>query len=156
MRELMPGTKFSTFCGSFDDEELDEAPYARMIAERIGSDHHEVHFTSEQVLSSFDALIDHYDEPLADASMFPTFAVCREAREHGKVMLSGDGGDECFAGYREFFRYYSLHGLRRLPGMNAAAGAVLPHWNNSWRGIGLLSFLARSDWELLYPTGAAK
>jgi asparagine synthase (glutamine-hydrolysing) len=151
MRELMPGTKFSTFCGSFDDEELDEAPYARMVAERIGSDHHEVHFTSEQVLSSFDSLIDHYDEPFADASMFPTFAVCREAREHGKVMLSGDGGDECFAGYRDFFRYYSLHGLRRFPGINAAAGAVLPHWKNSWRGIGPLSFLARSDWELLYP-----
>jgi asparagine synthase (glutamine-hydrolysing) len=113
MRELMPGTKFSTFCASFDDEELDEAPYARIVAERIGSDHHEVHFTSQQVLSSFDALIDHYDEPFADASMFPTFAVCREAREHCKVMLSGDGGDECFAGYREFFRYYSLHWLRR-------------------------------------------
>ncbi|MGO9088661.1 MAG: asparagine synthase (glutamine-hydrolyzing) [Candidatus Sulfotelmatobacter sp.] len=151
MRELMPGTKFSTFCASFDDEELDEAPYARLVAERIGSDHREVHFTSEQVLSSFDSLIDHYDEPFADASMFPTFAVCRAARERCKVMLSGDGGDECFAGYREFFRYYSLHGLRRFPGVNAAASALLPHWNASWRGIGPLSFLARSDWGLLYP-----
>jgi len=151
MRELMPGTKFSTFCASFDDEELDESPYARMVAERIGSDHREVHFTSEQVLSSFDALIDHYDEPFADASMFPTFAVCRAARERCKVMLSGDGGDECFAGYREFFRYYSLHGLRRFPGVNATASALLPRWNASWRGIGPLSFLARSDWGLLYP-----
>jgi asparagine synthase (glutamine-hydrolysing) len=151
MRELMPGAKFSTFCASFDDAELDESPYARMIAERVGSDHREVHFTSQQVLSSFDALIDHYDEPFGDASMFPTFAVCRAAREQCKVMLSGDGGDECFAGYREFFRYYSWHGLRRLPGVNAAAGALLSHWNASWRGIGLLSFLARSDWGLLYP-----
>jgi len=151
MRELMPGTKFSTFCASFDDEELDESPYARLVAERIGSDHREVHFTSEQVLSSFDCLIDHYDEPFADASMFPTFAVCRAARERCKVMLSGDGGDECFAGYREFFRYYSLHELRRLPGMNAAASAFLPYWNASWRGSGPLSFLASSDWALLYP-----
>jgi len=151
MRELMPGTKFSTFCASFDDEELDESPYACMVAERIGSDHREVHFTSEQVLSSFDALIDHYDEPFADASMFPTFAVCRAARERCKVMLSGDGGDECFAGYREFFRYYSLHGLRRFPGVNATASALLPRWHASWRGIGPLSFLARSDWGLLYP-----
>ncbi len=150
MRDLMPGTKFRTFCASFDDEELDEAPYARMIAERIGSDHQEVHFTSEQVLSSFDALIDHYDEPFADASMFPTFAVCHAAREHCKVMISGDGGDECFAGYREFFRYYSLHGLRRFPGVNALAGTLLPHWGASWRGIGLMSFLASSDWNLLY------
>jgi len=151
MRDLMPGAKFRTFCASFDDEELDEAPYARMIAERIGSDHQEVHFTSDQVLSSFDALIDHYDEPFADASMFPTFAVCRAAREHCKVMISGDGGDECFAGYREFFRYYSLHGLRRFRGVNALAGTLLPHWGASWRGIGLMSFLASSDWNLLYP-----
>ena len=151
MRELMPGAKFSTFCASFEDEELDESPCARMIAERIGSDHHEVHFTTEQILTSFEALIDHYDEPFADASMFPTFAVCRAAREHCKVMLSGDGGDECFAGYREFFRYYPLHGLRRFPGINAAAGGLVPHWHSSWRGIGLLRFLSSSDWNLLYP-----
>lgn len=151
MRELMPGTKFRTFCGSFDDEELDESPYARMVAERIGSEHEEVHFTSKDVLSSFDALIDHYDEPFGDASMFPTFAVCRAAREHCKVMLSGDGGDECFVGYREFFNYYSLHGLRRFPGMNRVARGVLPYWR--WRGIGAMGFLASSDWELLYPHG---
>jgi asparagine synthase (glutamine-hydrolysing) len=66
-------------------------------------------------------------------------------------MLSGDGGDECFAGYREFFRYYSLHGLRRIPGVNAASGALLPYWSKSWRGIGPLSFLASSDFSLLYP-----
>lgn len=151
MAELMPGAKFSTFCASFDDEELDESRYARTIAEHLGTDHHELHFTSEQVLSSFDALIDHYDEPFADASMFPTFTVCRAARENCKVMLSGDGGDECFAGYREFFRYYGLHGLRRLSGVNGIASAVLPHWGASRRGIGPLSFLASSDWRLLYP-----
>jgi asparagine synthase (glutamine-hydrolysing) len=151
MRELMPGTKFSTFCASFDEKELDEAPLARAIAEHIGSDHREVHFTSEQVLASFEALIDHYDEPFADASMLPTFAVCRAARETCKVMLSGDGGDECFVGYREFFRYYPLHKLRRFPGMNGVAQAALPLWNRSWRGIGLVSFLAATDWELLYP-----
>jgi asparagine synthase (glutamine-hydrolysing) len=151
MRELMPGAKFSTFCASFDDDELDESPYARMVAERVDSDHEEIHFNSEEMLNSFDALIDHYDEPFADASMFPTFAVCHAARQHCKVMLSGDGGDECFAGYRDFFRYYSWHSLRRLPGVNALAKAGLSHWNRSWRGVGLLSFLARSDWCLLYP-----
>jgi len=150
MRELMPGANFKTFCASFDDQELDESPYARLVAERVGSEHIEVRFSSDEVLSCFDALIDHYDEPFADASMFPTFAVCRAAREHCKVMLSGDGGDECFVGYRQFFRYYSLHGLRRFAGMNAAAEAVRSHWNKSWRGIGVLNFLSRNDWSLLY------
>ena len=103
IRELLPNTSLTTFCASFDDEELNEAPYARQIAEHIGSDHHEVRFSSAELLDIFDALIDHYDEPFADASMFPTFAVCRAARQHCKVMLSGDGGDECFGGYREFF-----------------------------------------------------
>jgi asparagine synthase (glutamine-hydrolysing) len=150
MRELMPGANFKTFCASFDDQELDESPYARLVAERVSSEHIEVRFSSDEVLSCFDALIDHYDEPFADASMFPTFAVCRAAREHCKVMLSGDGGDECFVGYRQFFRYYALHGLRRFVGVNAAAEAVRSHWNTSWRGIGVLNFLSRDDWSLLY------
>jgi asparagine synthase (glutamine-hydrolysing) len=151
MRDLMPGVQLNTFCASFDDDELDESPYARLIGEHIGSQHTEVHFTHQEVLASFDALIDHYDEPFADASMFPTFAVCRAARQHCKVMISGDGGDECFAGYREFSRYYSLHGLRRTPGLNEAASALMALWRPSWRGIGPLSFLARSDWGLLHP-----
>ena len=151
IRELEPGAKLSTFCASFEDEELDEAPYARLIAERIASDHHEVRFSSAEVLSSFEALIDHYDEPFADASMFPTFAVCRAARQVCKVMMSGDGGDECFAGYRELSHYYSWHSLRRMPGVNSMAGAVQRHWSKSWRGIGPLTFLSRNDWELLYP-----
>ena len=87
IRELQPTTSLTTFCASFDDEELNEAPYARHIAERIGSDHHEVRFSSPELLEIFDALIDHYDEPFADASMFSTFAVCRAARRHCKVML---------------------------------------------------------------------
>ena len=151
--EVEPGAKLSTFCASFEDEQLDEAPYARAIADRIGSDHHEVRFSSTEVLSSFEALIDHYDEPFADASMFPTFAVCRAGRQVCKVMLSGDGGDECFAGYQQLFQYYSWHSLRRTPGVNRMAGAVQHHWRKSWRGIGPLTFLSSSDWELLYPEG---
>jgi asparagine synthase (glutamine-hydrolysing) len=102
IRELLPAAPLTTFCASFDDEELNEAPYARQVAEHIDSDHHEVRFSSTELLEIFDALIDHYDEPFADASMFPTFAVCRAARQHCKVMLSGDGGDECFGGCRGF------------------------------------------------------
>jgi asparagine synthase (glutamine-hydrolysing) len=150
-RELQPSVKLRTFCATFDDDELNEGPYARMIADAIGSEHCEVHLCEDDILSSFEALIDHYDEPFADASMFPTYAVCRAARAECKVMLSGDGGDECFAGYREFFRYYSLHGLRRLRGVRAAAQAARLRWGKTWRGIGLLEFLSQDDWTLLYP-----
>ena len=151
IRELLPSAPLTTFCASFDEEELNEAPYARQIAERIGSDHHEVHFSSTELLSVFDDLIDHYDEPFADASMFPTFAVCRAARQHCEVMMSGDGGDECFGGYRPFFWHSRWHPLRRLPGVNGAADFLLRSWNTRWRGTGLLTFLHKNDWQLLYP-----
>jgi asparagine synthase (glutamine-hydrolysing) len=151
VRELMPAANLSTFCASFADERLNEAPFAKKVAEHIASDHHEVHFDSDQMLAAFDELIDHYDEPFADVSMLPTFAVCRAARKTCKVMLSGDGGDECFAGYRNYFQYYRWHGLRRAPGANEFFGALADHWRRGSRGTGILNFLRRSDWELLHP-----
>jgi len=149
VRDLLPAARFSTFCASFDDKQLDESPFARQIAVQLGSDHHEVHFSSQEILPLFDDLIDHYDEPFADASMFPTFAVCRAARQECKVMLSGDGGDECFAGYRQTFNYYRWHDLRRTPGVNFLAERAFRHYQYGWRGRGLLNFLRQDDWQLL-------
>ena len=149
VRELLPSARFSTFCASFDDKQLDEAPFARRIATHLDSNHHEVHFSSKELLPLFEDLIDHYDEPFADVSMFPTFAVCRAARQDCKVMLSGDGGDECFAGYRPTFAYYRWNHLRRAPGVNLLAESAFQHLHNGRRGRGLLNFLRQNDWQLL-------
>jgi asparagine synthase (glutamine-hydrolysing) len=149
VRDFLPAARFSTFCASFDDRQLDEAPFARQIAERLASDHHEVHFSSSELLPLFEDLIDHYDEPFADVSIFPTFAVCRAARQNCKVMLSGDGGDECFAGYRPTFAYYRWHGLRRAPAVNFLAETAFRHYPDGWRGRGLLNFLSQDDGQLL-------
>jgi asparagine synthase (glutamine-hydrolysing) len=149
VRELMPAARFSTFCASFDDKQLDESHFARRIATYLDSDHHEVHFSATELLPLFEDLIDHYDEPFADVSMFPTFAVCRAAREHCKVMLSGDGGDECFAGYRQTFAYYRWHPLRRTPGVNFLAERAFGHYHSGWRGRGWLNFIRQDDWQLL-------
>lgn len=154
IRDLLPSARFTTFCASFDDQQLDEAPYARVVAEHIGSDHQEIRFSSTELLGIFDPLIDHYDEPFADPSMFPTFAVCRAARQHCKVMLSGDGGDECFGGYRNFFAYSAWQPLRRMRGVNSTAELVSRHWRAGWRGNGLLNFLRQSDGQLLFPEAA--
>jgi asparagine synthase (glutamine-hydrolysing) len=151
VRELLPGAPFTTFCAAFDDEELNETPFARQIADRIGSDHHEMRFSSAAMLDIFDDLIDHYDEPFADPSMFPTFAVCRAARPHCKVMLSGDGGDECFGGYRQFFSHSRWHPIRRFPGVHLTTDFLLRGWDARWRGTSLLRFLNKNDWQLLYP-----
>lgn len=154
IRELLPSVSFTTFCASFDDQQLDEAPYARRIAEHVHSDHQEIRFSPKELLGIFDALIDHYDEPFADPSMFPTFAVCRAAREHCKVMLSGDGGDEIFGGYRHFFDYSSWQPVRRIPGVHSAANFVSRSWDTRWRGNGLLNFLGKRDQQLVYSEAA--
>ncbi len=148
-RELLPSARFSTFCASFDDKQLDEAPFARRVATHLDSNHHEVHFSSRELLPLFDDLIDHYDEPFADVSMFPTFAVCRAARQDCKVMLSGDGGDECFAGYRPTFAYYRWNRVRRTAGINFLAQSAFQHLHNGRRGRGLVNFLRHNDWQLL-------
>ena len=149
VRQLRAGAPLKTFCVAFEDDKFNEAPYARRIAEQIGSEHNEIIFSSAELLETWDALITHYDEPFADASMFPTFAVCRAARHSCKVMLSGEGGDECFGGYRAMSSYFRWHPVRRFPGMNGVAGSLLRNWGPSWRGRNLLNFLRKSDWHLL-------
>jgi asparagine synthase (glutamine-hydrolysing) len=147
-RELIPSTKFHTFCASFDDRTLDEAPYARIIAEQLGTEHEEVRFSTPELLESLDRMVAHYDEPFADASLLPTFAVCRAARRSCTVMLSGDGGDEFLGGYREFFRYSRWNGVRRFPGINQTAAVGRAFWSQR-RGAGLLGFLSMDDPKLL-------
>lgn len=150
IRQLQPGIPLKTFCMGFDDDKFNEAPHARQVAERLGTDHCELHFSSAELLQIFDALISHYDEPFADASMFPTFAVCRAARQTCKVMLSGEGGDEFFGGYRSMFSYSQFHAIRRFPGLNQAARFALRNWPSQGRGRNFLGFLQKSDWDLLH------
>lgn len=90
---------------SFDSQAFDESHYAAMVAERYATRHH-VHRVNFDAVELTDRLARIYDEPYADSSAIPTFVLCRLARQHVKVALSGDGGDEVFAGYR---RYRSGH-----------------------------------------------
>jgi asparagine synthase (glutamine-hydrolysing) len=103
----------------FDDKEYDEAGYARQIAERFHSEHHE-ETVRPSALEVLDKLVWHYDEPFADSSAIPTYYVSKVARRHVTVALGGDGGDESFAGYRRYmldhfenrFRQYVPASLR--------------------------------------------
>jgi asparagine synthase (glutamine-hydrolysing) len=147
-RELMPSTKFHTFCATFEDAHLNEAQYARTIAERLGTEHEEVAFSTRELLENLENLVAHYDEPFADASMLPTFAVCQAARRSCTVMLAGDGGDEFLGGYREFFRYAGWNRIRRVPFVNQVATGLHKPWTGH-RGAGLLEFLSNDDAELL-------
>lgn len=82
----------------FDDATYNELPYARMVAEHFDTDHHEEILQSD-IAGMAVRLVEHLDEPFADFSIFPTYLVSEVARKFVKVALSGDGGDEIFAGY---------------------------------------------------------
>lgn len=86
----------------FEEEEFNELGYAREIASRFGTSHHE-HVVRPDALGVVEKLVWHYDEPFADSSAVPTYYVSKAAREHVTVTLSGDGGDENFAGYRRYY-----------------------------------------------------
>ncbi len=85
----------------FREESFNELPYARLVASRLGTDHRES-IVSVEAARSLDLLSPHYDEPFADSSAIPTFHLSRVTRERVTVALSGDGGDENFAGYRRY------------------------------------------------------
>lgn len=90
-----------TFAVGFDDATYDERSYARQIAEKFGADHTEL-FVSSSPEGLLEMLLDHHDEPYGDSSALATYAVAKATREHVTVALTGDGGDEVFAGYTRF------------------------------------------------------
>jgi asparagine synthase (glutamine-hydrolysing) len=98
------GCDVKTFTIGFDEQGFDERPYAREVAARYNTEHTERNVVAEDVTAEIEQLLWHYDEPFNDYSYLPTFQVCREARKTITVALSGDGGDEMFAGYRKYQR----------------------------------------------------
>ncbi|HEY8187908.1 MAG TPA: asparagine synthase (glutamine-hydrolyzing) [Pyrinomonadaceae bacterium] len=90
-----------TFSIGFNEDSYDELKYARLTAKKFGTDHHEFLVTPD-ICDVVDQLAWHFDEPFADSSAIPTFVVSKLAREHVKVVLTGDGGDELFAGYTRY------------------------------------------------------
>lgn len=93
--------EFHTFSIGFDDPRFSELPYAREVAKRYGTKHIE-HTINPDAASLVDELSNYFDEPFADTSALPTFLVSQLASKHVKVVLSGDGADEAFAGYERY------------------------------------------------------
>lgn len=96
--------KIKTFSVGYEEETHNEAVYAKNIAKFLGTKHEEIYITEKECMDVIPKLAGIYDEPFADVSQIPTYLVSHMASEHVKVALTGDGGDELFAGYTRYFR----------------------------------------------------
>ena len=111
---LLTASPVKTFTIGFDDPEADEFDYARIAAERFGTDHTEEILRPDMV-SILPELVGHFGEPFADSSAVPTWLVSRVARRAVTVALSGDGGDELFAGYAWAHLGKAVERYRKVP-----------------------------------------
>lgn len=126
-----------TFSIGFDQPEYNEAPYAAAVAEHLETKHFQLVLTDRDALDVVPRLPEMFDEPFADSSQIPTFLVCQLARRQVTVALSGDGGDELFAGYHRYTRGQRLialmdrapHSARRLLA-KAIAGVSPAAWDS--------------------------
>jgi asparagine synthase (glutamine-hydrolysing) len=119
-----------TFSVGFGEDRYNELPHARQVAEAYGTEHHDL-LVEPNDLKVLEELLSSFDEPFADSSAIPTYLVSRLARQHVKVVLSGDGGDELFAGYDRYVvdhrrRHLGLLGDMGLGAALRAASALLP------------------------------
>lgn len=89
----------NTFSIGFKDNRYDESPFAETVARAIGSTHHHFTFDEHAFQDLLPAVVEGLDEPIGDQALLPTYWLCREARKHVTVVLSGEGADEVFAGY---------------------------------------------------------
>jgi len=138
-----------TFSIGFAEERYNEAPHAAAVAKHLGTEHTELMVSERDLLDIVPLLPRFWDEPFADSSQVPTYAVCRLARRHVTVALSGDGGDELFFGYDRYFHAQTWwERLARIPGPLRAAAAGLSRLRPE-RLAGLVgSFGQRALWRL--------
>lgn len=117
-----------TFTVSFDGA-YDEAPLARMVAEKYNTDHHELKISFDYLANDIEKIICNYGEPFFDSSAIPSYYVSKAAKEHLTVILNGDGADELFAGYRRYvpfskYDFFKKNSLRQ--GLSKLLIKVLP------------------------------
>lgn len=153
-----------TFSIGFRHADFNEAEYARVVAQKFGTDHHEL-ILDPNVVQTVEELTSSLEEPFGDSSMLPTYYISRLARQHVTVALSGDGGDELFAGYDRYRIHLQERAFRHLPnwagklyrrtihplvpygipGRNLAYSVALPVEERYLEGVTIQGFIREMD-----------
>lgn len=145
-----------TFSIGFDQRGYDEAPAARAVADHLGTQHDEAYATPATLLSRLPDLIDLIDEPFGDASLLPTLLLSEAARSKMTVALSGDGGDELFAGYSRHVWARKLQNLRPLAFRRGLSRALTALPASVFDGIPYLFALGRGQIDHQFSRKAQK
>lgn len=149
MQRVNP-SQINTFTIAFDDPQYDESLHAEEVARHIGSKHHTQIVSERVLLECLSDLTRAYDEPFSDPSMLPTMQLCRFAREHVTVCLSGDGADELFGGYMKYQRAYELPYLRKLGLFQKAFDYIhRSDWLKNHRAAKAMAVLSSKDGQNL-------
>ncbi len=108
------GSGVKTFSISFDDPSFDESKYSKLVSAYLETEHHDKRMTEMDMIDTIPIVFDFLDEPLGDASIVPTYLLSKFTRENVTVALSGDGGDELFAGYPTYYAHRFAEGYSRI------------------------------------------
>ena len=139
-----------TFSVGFEETNFSELPYARAVAERYATDHHEFTLSFGDIPATLEHVLSHVGEPFADPSALPLYHLSRLTREHVTVALNGDGGDEAFAGYQRYWLDPMANNYLKLPsfvtqGLVPAFAGLLPDRADRPVGGSLINGLKRLE-----------
>jgi asparagine synthase (glutamine-hydrolysing) len=137
-----------TFSIGFEEESYNELPSAARVARLYGTEHHEL-IVRPDALDVVPRLVQHYGEPFADSSAIPSYYVARLTRQHVKVALNGDGGDESFGGYERYLASLLAHRYQRSPallrrGLIDPLATLIPRTTSRGNRLGQVKRLVRS------------
>lgn len=140
-----------TFTIGFEEKSHDESPYAEAIAKHLGTDHTTIPISAPEIVERIPTILAQHDEPFADNSSIPTSLLCEHTRKHVTVALSGDGGDELFAGYPRYFWAERIARMQAILGKKWAGclGALLQKFPHP-RAARLGGYLATNP-DNVYP-----